>query len=338
MRIWARLIVAAALSWLCLQPAAAAERLVTLEVALGDVSLNKVPFLMAADAGIYARNGLDVRQFITPGAAQDARESGVEVPAQYVRSDIGSAPISVGGASPMIYRVANDAQSLHRVALMTTEGTVRNTIITTNAIARVEDLKGKRLGYSVPGAVTHVAALHFAKHMGWDPARDIALIGNGNSLNPLREGRIDGALGSAMTFSMAPELNLKLLIDLTPFNFPVGGSSVLAERNWLRMNRDTAARFVRATNEALALMRRDRAAFNAALTKWFNVRDPIVQERMYREIEEIPRKPYPAVEGIRVTLAFYDSPEMRKYKPEDFYDASFMTELDRSGFLDQLYR
>ena len=28
MRIWPRLIVAAALSWLCLQPAAAAERLV----------------------------------------------------------------------------------------------------------------------------------------------------------------------------------------------------------------------------------------------------------------------------------------------------------------------
>ena len=71
----------------------------TLEVALGDVSLNKVPFLMAADTGIYARNGLDVRQFITPGAAADARNSGVVVPAQYVRADIGSAPISVGGGT-----------------------------------------------------------------------------------------------------------------------------------------------------------------------------------------------------------------------------------------------
>lgn len=338
MRLWPRVVTALALSWFSLQPAAAADRLISLDVALGDVSLNKVPFLIAADAGIYARNGLDVHQFITPGAAQDARESGVEVPAQYIRADIGRAPISVGGASPMIYRVANDAAGIHRVALLTSEGTVRNTIITSNSIARVEDLKGKRLGYSVPGAVTHVAALQFAKHMGWDPGRDISLIGNGNSLNPLKEGRIDGALGSAMTFSMAPELNLKLLIDLTPYNFPVGGSSVLAERNWLRANRDTAARFVRASNEALALMKRDRPAFNAALAKWFNVRDAVVQERMYREIEEIPQKPYPTVEGIRVTLAFYDSPEMRKYKAEDFYDTSFMEELDRSGFLERLYR
>jgi hypothetical protein len=29
---------------------------------------------------------------------------------------------------------------------------------------------------------------------------------------------------------------------------------------------------------------------------------------------------------------------MRKYKAEDFYDSSFMTELDRSGFIDRLYR
>jgi NitT/TauT family transport system substrate-binding protein len=338
MSIWPRLIAAIALSGLVLQPAAAADRLVTLEVALGDVSLNKVPFLMAADTGIYARNGLDVRQFITPGAAQDARESGVIVPAQYVRSDIGSAPISVGGASPMIYRVANDAAGIHRVALLTTEGTVRNTIITSNAIARVEDLKGKRLGYSVPGAVTHLAALTFVKHMGWGPARDISLIGNGNSLNPVKEGRVDGAFGSAMTFSMAPELNLKLLIDLTPYKFPVGGSSIMAEKSWLAVNRDTATRFVKASMESFALMRKDKAALNAALAKWFNIKDPVTQNRMYEEIEEIPLKPYPTVDGIKATLELYDSPQMRKFKAEDFYDASVMAELDRSGFLDRVYR
>ena len=55
-------------------------------------------------------------------------------------------------------------------------------------------------------------------------------------------------------------------------------------------------------------------------------------------MEEIPRKPYPAVEGIRYTMATYDSLQMRKYKAEDFYDSSFMTELDRSGFIDRLYQ
>ena len=337
MSLWPRLVTALALSWFSLQPASAADRLIPLEVALGDVSLNKVSFLIASDAGIYARNGLDVRQYITPGAAQVARNSGVIVPEQYVKADIGNAPIAVGGVSPMMYRAAN-TNGIHRIALLTTEGLVRATIVTTQAIGEVEDLKGKRLGYSVPGAVTHVAALQFAKHMGWDPNKDVTLVGNTNSLNPLKEGRTDGFFASAMTVAMAPEMNLKLLIVLTPYKFPVGGSSIMAEKSWLAANRDIAARFVRASMESFALMKKDKAAYNAALAKWFNIKEPVKQNRMYDEIEEIPLKPYPTVDGIKATLELYDSPQMRRFRAEDFYDASIMTELDRSGFLDRVYR
>src|SRR2546423_7410374 len=100
-----RLLLGLLLS-LAVLPAGAADKLIPLDVALGDVSLNKVSFLIAADAGIYAKNGLDVHQFITPGAAQVARNSGVSVPAQFVRSDIGSAPFSLGGGGPTCFRGA----------------------------------------------------------------------------------------------------------------------------------------------------------------------------------------------------------------------------------------
>ena len=135
-------------------PSRGADRQIPVDVALGDVSLNKVSFLIAADAGIYARNGLDVHQYITPGAAQVARNSGVVVPPEYVKADIGNAPISIGGGSPMIYRVANDPRALHRIVIMTTESIIRDHIIAAPGIKSVQDLKGKRLGYSVPGAVT----------------------------------------------------------------------------------------------------------------------------------------------------------------------------------------
>ena len=326
------------LSCLALQPTAAADSLVPLEVDLGDISLNKVPYLIAADNGIYAKNGLEVRQYITPAAAETARRSGVIVPLQYVKSDIGNAPIALGSGTPMMYRVATDPRAVHRVVLTTGETIIRETIITTAAIRSVEDLKGKRLGYSVPGTVTHVAALSFAKHMGWDPDRDVSLIGNANGLNPLKEGRTDAFFGSAMNVSMAPEANLKLLLDLTPYRFAVAGSGIMADRDWLKSNRDTAVRFVQAGFEAIALMKKDRAAFDAALAKWLNIADAAAQERMYREVEEIPRKPYPSVDGIRQTFVIYDLPEMRKYQAEDFYDSSIMTELDTSGFIDGLYR
>src|SRR5262249_20262659 len=45
-----------------------AQNLLPLSVELGDVSLTKLPFVMAVEAGLYRRNGLEVKQFITPAA------------------------------------------------------------------------------------------------------------------------------------------------------------------------------------------------------------------------------------------------------------------------------
>src|SRR5690349_24746764 len=73
------------------------------EVSLGDVSLNKVAFLVAADNGIYEKNGLKVRQFITAKAASRIKRSGVSVPPEFVgtEEEEEKAPLSVGGGSPL---------------------------------------------------------------------------------------------------------------------------------------------------------------------------------------------------------------------------------------------
>src|SRR5262249_13546131 len=78
---FAFLVVApCALAWPVAAPAQTAEKLIPLTVELGDVSLTKLPFIMAADNGIYERNGLQVSQFTTPSAAEAVRGSGVVVP------------------------------------------------------------------------------------------------------------------------------------------------------------------------------------------------------------------------------------------------------------------
>ena len=52
----------------------------------------------------------------------------------------------------------------------------------------------------------------------------------------------------------------------------------------------------------------------------------------------LPRKPYPCYEGYVKTMELYDSNEMRRYKPTDFYDDSLIREIDESGFIDALYK
>jgi ABC-type nitrate/sulfonate/bicarbonate transport system substrate-binding protein len=263
----------------------------------------------------------------------------VDVPAQYVReSEADDAHISVGGGTPMIVGFTRDVQSADRIIIATFEGFVRDHIVSSQAIRTPADLKGKRLGYSGDDAVTHLAAIAFARQMGWDPRTDISLYVNGNTPAAITSGRIDAFVGSALVQSLAAKENLKDLIDLTQYRIPVGGSGLNAQRAWLRTNRDAAMRFVRSSIEAVALIKTNKKAFTDAMVKWFNIRDAATQDRMYEDVAGIPRAPYPTVDGIKKTMEIYDTHEMRKYTPEHFYDASFVTELDRNGFIAGLYR
>lgn len=328
-------IMLALLPWLL--PAHAAEDLVSVDVALGDVSINKVPFLMAADNGIYERNGLDIHQFVTPNAAEVARNSGVVVPPETVRQDIDTAPMAVGGGSPTIYRAVHTG-GIDRVILATQEGVVKSHIIGRPEISSVEELRGKRLGYSSTGTVTHVGLLSFAQAMGWVPGEDIMLVDRANTIGALLESRVDATMASAMLVALAPEAGLNDVVDLRQYDMPLAGSGIMAERTWLAANRDTAARFVKSAVEAVALMKQNRAAFDASLAKWFNITDALTQERMYAVVMDFPNKPYPSVEGIRAMMAIYESPQMRTRTAEEFYDSSFIEELDRAGILDALYQ
>ena len=56
---------------------------------------------------------------------------------------------------------------------------------------------------------------------------------------------------------------------------------------------------------------------------------------MFAYVNKFEKKPYPAVEGIKRVFAIYDSPQMRKRTPEEFYDSSLIAELDERGFLDK---
>jgi hypothetical protein len=93
-------------------------------------------------------------------------------------------------------------------------------------------------------------------------------------------------------------------------------------------------RFLKADIEATALMQRDRRVFNAALAKWFNITDPKTQDGMFAHVNKFEKKPYPSVDGIKQVFPLYDSPQMRRHTPQEFYDSSLMAELDKSGFLD----
>ena len=315
----------------------AQEQIIKLRVGLGDVSLNKVPFVAAYEAGIYKKNGLDVEQFITPSAADVARRSGVTVPKEFIRAGGRDTPIVIGGGSPLIVRWTTDAQADDRVIVACTDPVVRWRIIARPDITNIEQLKGKRLGYSGYGAVTHFVALTFSKIMGWNPEQDLSLMSGANTMDALKSGRVDAIIASELHETMALSAGYKILVDLAKYNIPNSGSGVSVSRAWLKDNQEATRRFVKSTVEMIALVKRNKQAAFGAMAKWYNVTDPEKQEQFYREVSNLPRNPYPSVDGIKKVMEIYNTHEMRRYKPEDFYNDNFVRELDKGGFIDSLY-
>ena len=313
------------------------DKLLPLTVELGDVSLTKLPFVMAAEAGIYQRNGLEVRQFITPNAAELIRRSaGLVVPREFVGT--GAGDINIGGGSPTLVRMTSDARAPQRVVLATTDDVSRFHIVSRQDIVSAQDLKGRRIGFSGVGALSHYVTILFAQHMGWDYTRDLSLFANGAGADVIRSGRVDAFTADEIATAEAVRQGFKDLVDTGVYRFPMPGSGVNAEKSWLPKNREAAARFVKSTVEAIALLKNDKPAAFAAMAKWYGITEPTRQEEVYAQAAQLPRKPYPSVEGIGKMMDVYNYREMRLHRPEDFYDASFVAELDQSGYIDGLYK
>lgn len=336
--ILAGLISVMALMLFAVSPANARGQSTELKLLMGDVSLNKLPFVMAYEEGIYKKNGLEVKPMFTSGSVAIIRRSGVDVPEEFiVKGDI-QTPIRISGSAPTIVRLTTRAGSWDPMILGSTHRTSRWRIISRADITSAEQLKGKRIGYSGYGAVTHFVAISFAEAMGWDANSDWSMLSGGLGVEALQNGYVDAFVAPELHATMVVNAGFKVLVDLSEYDLPVAGSAIVVDRAWLKDNRDTARRFVKSAVEAIALLKNDKQATFRTVGKWYQLKDPELLEYFYREAKKIPSKPYPPYEGIKKVMEVYDSHEMRKYTLERFYDDSFVRELDESGYIDSLYK
>jgi len=318
----------------------APEKKIPIIVRLSDVSINKIPFLVAYDQGLYDKHGLDVT--LIPFSSDAAQVHGVpnNVP-RNIRDQAGRAHFSIGGGAPGMVARVNAVEPSDRVILATTDTVVHWPILVRkgSGITKLEDIKGKRIAISSPAACTGVVARVIARRMGWDPEQDIAILEDNYSITPLEKGWADVLIAYEVPYAMGRQLGYEPLdVDLRAWNEPIPCNGIWASKSWAHANKDTVLRFLKSAVEAIALMKRDKNYAFQSIAKWYDFKDYEIQNIIYQGSAEMPRKPYPALDGIKNIMSLFDSNAMRRYKAEDFYDSSFMKELDESGFIDSLYR
>ena len=337
-----RLVGLAPVILLLLIAPAKAQQLITDEeliLRMGDVSANKFPFVLAYDEGLYAKNGIKVTPKFSPGSVRTINRSGIEVAPENIYDPDGDDPytIAVSGTGPTIVGISTRAGRAPGPLILGSTHTVsRWRIMTGPGINSPEQLKGKRLGYSGFGAVSHNQWLQFIEHMGWTQD-DVALMSGGLGTDALMNGHIDAMMGPELHGTMAIMNDFYPSIDLADYKFPTAGSGWVVDREWYENNFQAARAFIKSGIEAIAIIKQDRAKAEQTMINWYGMDNAEARSLFYTELLKMEEKPYPPYEGIKMIMRLYDGVEMRKYTPEFFYDDTIVRELDESGFIDSLY-
>ena len=312
----------------------------SLRVELGTRGLSKLPFVIAYDQGLYEKHGLDVELFMPPPEFDDGIEARRGYLTRYGFRKAKPVDIVVDGATPMMVDTATNAKATRQIVLASTDCVVRSHIIGQKGVSTLEELKGKRIGISAHvRTTTSFVALLLAQRMGWDPTQDISLLRNGWKLDSLEAGKVDAIVANERTFAAAHEEGFPILADTRTWNEAIAGNSVRVEPEWLEQgqNREAARRFLKASIEGIAVFHNQPDIALDVLARWHGIVDEETAQAVYARGATIPAKPFPCYDGIRKTMELYDSNEMRRYVPEDFYDDSLLRELDESGFIAALY-
>ena len=205
-------------------------------------------------------------------------------------------------------------------------------------ITRLEQLKGKRLGISGFGSITHYAAQILLKHLNLEPNKDVALIAAGpdaERLGAMTAGKLDASFFNLSTAPIARKMGFVDLLQIADLGVEVQGNGLATSRAYLKSNRDIVKNALKGYLEAIHFIHANKPESQKVFAKYMRTNDPEVLESSYQNyVKTIPRKPTFTPKGIQFILDMLapQMPQAKTAKPEQFFDPSLMNELEKEGF------
>jgi NitT/TauT family transport system substrate-binding protein len=331
MKICRRFFTVLAFCWLSALPVEASAQLTKVTTSYVSDSAGVLPLWLAKEAGIFARNGLDVQAVRVHASVGVMALMSGEL--QFVLT---SGPVVVDSAlrgSNVVY-IAGGMSTLDFV------------LVTRPEIKTAEQLKGSTVGLSAFRGANPTATRFALQKLGLGP-KDVSLIvvgGTSERIASLRLGKIQGTLFSPPQNITAQREGFNALADVAELGLPFVHIGAATTRTFIRDNPDIVRRYVKSHIEAISAMKTDREMAIKTLAKYLGqIKDRDVLIKSYEAAvpdNRISRKQYPYLAGLQMALDLLaeENPKAKGAKPEDFVDSRFIKELDDSGYIDNLYK
>src|ERR1043166_3544203 len=287
------------------------------------------------EKGLFKKHGLEAEIILI--------ESGTLTSQALASGEIGIADNA--GAPAIISNASGSGETI----IMGLVNSLEYNMISTKQVKDLADLKGKRIGVSRIGSSSHAAVEIALDHFKIDPKRDnITFVQSGTMTTRvagLRVGSIDATVVDPGFVPFMVKEGYKDLGYLGKFGIPYQHESLDSSKAYLAKHRDTALKAVKGIIEGIAFIGHERNGpeVKRVLGKYLKFDDAAKIDDAYKAVRGYAlnvRKPYPTNEGVASLINFLAkfNPKVGKLTVQDVVDSSLVGELDKSGFIDTIYR
>lgn len=218
-------------------------------------------------------------------------------------------------------------------------------LITKPEIKNPAELKGKRVGVTRIGAVSHSVLLMMLQRWKMTP-NDLQIMQLGSSpsmLASLDKGGIEGAVVTIPSMFVAEDRGYRVLLDMADTDIYYLHTMVATTRQFIKNNRDKVLRFLRGYVEGIAFVKQNKKESLDIVKKKLRI-GPEQERNLERSLDLLTAKyyetvPYPSLRGVETVLGFIekDNPKAKTADPKAFVDDSLLREIEQSGFVKKLY-
>ncbi|HEY1234210.1 MAG TPA: ABC transporter substrate-binding protein [Candidatus Binatia bacterium] len=217
-------------------------------------------------------------------------------------------------------------------------------IVSLSSITAVEQLKGKTAGVNRLGSTSDLGLRLALKKLGVDPEKDVKIIPTGGTAErfaALSKGITQFTIIPEPFLTQAEKLGFRNLFNISDLKIPFWWNGILSRESIVKTKRPLMLKLVRAMVEAIHIIKTDKEYAKEIFKKNLGVNDPEGLERAYKDYSNaFPEVPYPNPEGVKTMLDDLapKNPKAASADPKTYVDMSLVGELDKSGFIKQLYK
>jgi NitT/TauT family transport system substrate-binding protein len=325
MKMTLKIVIACAmLLSVCVNPVRA-QALKKIRIGYPSLSFRQSNVWVAKEMGLFNKYGLEVEPIFLRGG-QIATQA-------------------LAGGDPPIVNIGTVVQAnltgFNLVLVAAVETKYDQIVFVRPGINKLEELKGKRFGISGIGAATHYATIILMRHLNFEP-KDLTLLPTGpdaERLAAMSAGKIDATLFTSSSAAPARRAGFKELIQIEDLGVEVQGNGFATSRAYAQSNRDVVKNALKGFVEAIYFIYANKKETQKVFAKYMRTNDPEVLEDSYEGyVKSIPKKPYPTLKGIQFMLDMLAEkmPQAKNAKPEQFVDLTFLQELEKEGFFNEM--